>query len=100
LKNENEEKKENEEMRNDDIVILQDNQDIQIQKPKDTNMTSTDDEFTCRKEEDFLRSQNFLNDFINYLSNIAKVRIRSVNSAIFPQITAEVVKLISMRYDA
>jgi hypothetical protein len=61
-------------------------------------MTSTDDEFTCRKEEDFLRSQNFLNDFINYLSNIAKVRIRSINSAIFPQIT-EVVKLISMRYD-
>jgi hypothetical protein len=98
LKNDSEEKKENEEMKIDDIVIVQDNKEIKIRQNQDISM-SFEDETTCSKEEDFIRSQNFLNDFINYLSNIAKVRVRSVNQAIFPQITADVVKIISMKYD-
>lgn len=78
LKNENEEKKENEEMRIDDIVIVQDNKEMKIKKNQDISMSYENDNI-CSKDEDFIRSQNFLNDFINYLSNIAKVRIRSVN---------------------
>jgi len=54
---------------------------------------------SCLPEDDFIQSQSFLNDFVNYLSNIAKVRLRHVNQAIFPQIMGQIVAIISVKYD-
>lgn len=53
----------------------------------------------CRPADDYIQSQAFLSDFVEYLSNIAKVRLRQVNQAIFPQITGQVVSIISVKYD-
>ena len=40
---------------------------------------------------DHTKSQSFLSDFVHFLDNIAKQRIRTVNLAIFPQIMGNIV---------
>ena len=51
------------------------------------------------EDQDFIHSQSFLSDFLLFLENIAKNRVRSTNSQIFPQIMTEIVSLISVKYD-
>lgn len=46
-----------------------------------------------------IHSQSFFSDFINFLDNLAKNKVRSVNQTIFPQILKEVVQLISVEYN-
>ena len=51
------------------------------------------------EDQEFIHSQSFLSDFLLFLENIAKNRVRSTNSQIFPQIMTEIVALISVKYD-
>jgi hypothetical protein len=46
-----------------------------------------------------IHSQSFFSDFINFLDNLAKNKVRSVNQTIFPQILQDIVKLISVEYN-
>ena len=51
------------------------------------------------QSQDFIKSQSFLSDFMNFLDNLAKCRVRTINQSIFPQIMQEIVQFISVRYD-
>jgi hypothetical protein len=47
-----------------------------------------------------LGSQNFLSDFVDFLNNLVRVRIRSLNQAILPQVVGHLVRIVAVRYDA
>lgn len=47
---------------------------------------------------DFLKSQSVLGDFMGFLDDIAKQKVRAVNSSLFTQITSEIVEVITVKY--
>jgi hypothetical protein len=64
-----------------------------INEQQDQIMDSFED------DQDYIKSQSFLSDFLLFLENIAKCKIRSVNSQIFPQVMNEILRLITVKYD-
>ena len=61
-------------------------------------MHGQEDELTDKR--DFLKSQSVLGDFMGFLDDIAKQKVRSVNSILFTQITSDIVEVITVKYIA
>jgi hypothetical protein len=59
---------------------------------------AVDQEENCSEDKDFISSQSFFSDFINYLDSIAKVRMRQANLMIFPQIIGQIVQVITVPF--
>ena len=52
----------------------------------------------CSDDQDYIKSQSFLSDFLGFLEDIARAKQRQLNMSLCSQIIGPIVSIITVRY--
>ena len=71
-----------------------------VQMLEGASLTNEDSWMESTTETSQWASQNLLSDFIDFLNNLVRARIKNINQAILPQIVTHLVRLVSLKFDS